>query len=1009
MKNALISVLYVDDEPSLLTIGKIYLERSRKFKVTTVASATEALSLLSRDWFDIVVSDYEMPEMDGIEFLKVLRGQKNNIPFIIFTGRGREEVVIEALNEGADFYLQKGGDPASQFTELIHKIQQAVEKKREERARRETEHLLASIIHFLTDATFSIDREGKVVTWNSAMEDMTGIRAEEIIDRGDFCYAVPFYGIHRPMLIDLVLNPDQGFLNHHYVVMQNEKDHIAAEVPFSRINGKELVLWAKASLLFNERGAVIGAIESIRDITDRKRAESALRESQERFRLLVQHSSDILSILTIDGTFRYISPAVERITGFRPDELSGPLWEVIHPEDWPHVQDVLSDIIANPEVNRRTRARYLRKHGGFVTCETTWQSLLQDPMIHGIIAISRDVSEQIEIDTQLREQEARYRLLFQNASDILSVLNMNGKVRYISPAATRIMGFSEEQLKRPLQDLIHPEDWSNVQGYLRDVIATPGGHRRFQARHLCADGHYVTFETIWKSLLDDPDLRGIVAISREVPDQSQTGDAPREGEEYYRTVLYNLPHIAVRLFDSSGRVEFWNAAAEEIFGISEREALGRPMKEIHRGPDMIWDINEDFAQISKTGCLPGPMAWEMQSRDGTVKNTLSTIFPLDAQGMSPRCGCIDVDITAHRQMEDALKESEEFNLMLLENLPDYIAVYDEEGHVQFINAACRQGLGISPEEAKEMDIISYVVPAQQEDVKEELRQRLAGIGHPPYEVQFRSKEGTIMTLLLRAVPIMQSGRRVIMVLLTDITERTQFEEQLRQYSSDLERTSQALALANQKLSLMTKVTRHDITNQLTVMEGYLTLAKDEKDLISISDFLDHASIASRRIAAMIEFTRDYQEIGVKAPIWKNLKTLVETAVKDVPQWKITVVLDIPCNIEVFADPLIVKVFYNLIENAVRYGKGATTLRFALEERTREVILSCEDDGTGIPPEEKDKIFERGYGKGTGLGLFLAREILSITWMTIKETGEYRKGARFEITVPTGVWRQEKVR
>jgi signal transduction histidine kinase len=220
---------------------------------------------------------------------------------------------------------------------------------------------------------------------------------------------------------------------------------------------------------------------------------------------------------------------------------------------------------------------------------------------------------------------------------------------------------------------------------------------------------------------------------------------------------------------------------------------------------------------------------------------------------------------------------------------------------------------------------------------------------------------------------------------------------------------QALALANQKLSLMTKVTRHDITNQLTVMEGYLTLAKDEKDLISISDFLDHASIASRRIAAMIEFTRDYQEIGVKAPIWKNLKTLVETAVKDVPQWKITVVLDIPCNIEVFADPLIVKVFYNLIENAVRYGKGATTLRFALEERTREVILSCEDDGTGIPPEEKDKIFERGYGKGTGLGLFLAREILSITWMTIKETGEYRKGARFEITVPTGVWRQEKVR
>ncbi|RQD81385.1 MAG: PAS domain S-box protein, partial [Methanocalculus sp. MSAO_Arc1] len=156
-----ISLLYVDDEPALLEIARLYLEKSDQFSVTTCESATDALNLLSTTSFDAIISDYQMPEMDGIRFLTRLRENGVDIPFIIFTGKGREEVVIQALNEGADFYLQKGGDPKAQFAELVNKVRYAVSKRRSEEALRESEERYRTVVEvqdeficrFLPDGT----------------------------------------------------------------------------------------------------------------------------------------------------------------------------------------------------------------------------------------------------------------------------------------------------------------------------------------------------------------------------------------------------------------------------------------------------------------------------------------------------------------------------------------------------------------------------------------------------------------------------------------------------------------------------------------------------------------------------------------------------------------------------------------------------------------------------------------------------------------------------------------
>ena len=125
----MISALYVDDDPALLELGKIFLERAGDIRVDTVVSAPEALIKIRSVPYDIVISDYQMPGMDGIALLKIIRSTYPALPFIIFTGKGREDVVIEALNSGADQYIQKGGDQKSQFAELVHTIRRAVERK----------------------------------------------------------------------------------------------------------------------------------------------------------------------------------------------------------------------------------------------------------------------------------------------------------------------------------------------------------------------------------------------------------------------------------------------------------------------------------------------------------------------------------------------------------------------------------------------------------------------------------------------------------------------------------------------------------------------------------------------------------------------------------------------------------------------------------------------------------------------------------------------------------------
>ena len=288
---------------------------------------------------------------------------------------------------------------------------------------------------------------------------------------------------------------------------------------------------------------------------------------------------------------------------------------------------------------------------------------------------------------------------------------------------------------------------------------------------------------------------------------------------------------------------------------------------------------------------------------------------------------------------------------------------------------------------------TLVHPEDLAPVEEQLQQHVKTDTGFEIDLRMKTKSGGWKWVSTRGMVVERdaAGTAVRMVgTLSDITGRKAAEDALRQ--------------ANKKLTLLSGITRHDINNQLLALNGFLGLLQIKVTDPTLEDYFTKITKASERIAGMIRFTKEYEKIGVNAPVWQDCYTLVDTAAKQAPLGKILMKNDLPLETEVFADPLIVKVFYNLMDNAARYGGKITTIRFSVVERDGDQIIVCEDDGEGVVEEEKERIFDRGFGKNTGLGLTLSREILYITGITIRETGEPGKGARFEITVPKGTWR-----
>lgn len=230
----------------------------------------------------------------------------------------------------------------------------------------------------------------------------------------------------------------------------------------------------------------------------------------------------------------------------------------------------------------------------------------------------------------------------------------------------------------------------------------------------------------------------------------------------------------------------------------------------------------------------------------------------------------------------------------------------------------------------------------------------------------------------------------------DIIQRAELEREKT-------RTQKALGVANEKLSMLNQITRHDIENQLYAITAFSGFAKKLASDHKVLEYLDEIERAAGTIDMLLEFTKAYQDLGTREPVWVDLKRCISRAAASLDMKGVGLHVGFD-GLEVYADPMLERVFYNLIDNAVRHGGKVTRIGFHHEGDGKHLLLVCEDDGIGVSEDDKRALFEHGRGKNTGVGLSLVREVLGITDMTIEETGTPGKGARFEIRVPAKGYR-----
>ncbi|ABS56464.1 putative PAS/PAC sensor protein [Methanoregula boonei 6A8] len=277
----MLSVMMVDDDPAILDVTRQVLERSHEITVRPVISAREALELLDKNSFDAIVLDYDLPEINGIEFLKIIRGKGIVTPVIIFTGVGRENAAISALNNGANFFLKKGENLEMPFIELQRMIRHAVDQRFMGKAKGLARKIVFDLLNFSLDAGFAIDPDGNVLVWNRAMEQLTGMPSHAVMEKGNYLYAEPFFGKRQKMLIDFVFSSDENIRKARYMVISREKNGPVVAVTRARKpDGTEWTLWMKATPLFDNHGEFVAAACIVRDVTTTFRDVSIEEESE---------------------------------------------------------------------------------------------------------------------------------------------------------------------------------------------------------------------------------------------------------------------------------------------------------------------------------------------------------------------------------------------------------------------------------------------------------------------------------------------------------------------------------------------------------------------------------------------------------------------------------------------------------------------------------------------------------------------------------------------------------
>ena len=990
-----ISVLYVDDEENLRDLAGKFLQKFQDIRCFCVSSVTEALEELNTGVYDVIVTDYQMPEQDGLDLLRELSALNKDIPVILFTGRGREEVAIEAFNLGATFYVQKGTPVMVQFQELIHKIRIAVDRDRTRKKLIESEQRFRSFFTHTLLGSAILGADTRILEVNDYACDMLGL------DQDDLTGAY-WTDIVQP---GVCLKTDEEYFQ--FPLFKN----CQFDTIFHTRDGTRNSLRIAISPVF-EAESITGYSVLISNINAEHELKERYDELVESWTVVAEHETSIRAVLNaipdsgllldLSGSILYYNQAAGEFLGL--SDNAGPF--------------NLCQVLYEPNRNLlKTGLITARKTGKDQFIITTRSNRTYEWTIHPImgtksyegrfVLFCRDITSIQKITEELEASRERYRQFTEFLPQSLFELDKDGRVVYLNPHAQSVFRVKGDYLSQKVSyGVFIPETWKEfLNSKFSDAFSGKGGSP-LEVELVRMNGElfpaFIQTIPIWeKDTISG--IRGIVIDLTEIRKKEQE---KQELEEKYRTLIENAREIII--VSQDGKLKFINPLGAQVTKYSPEELLDRSFSQFVHHDDQKLVYDNYIRRLSDPG-FQEDYLFRFIDRDGGVHWVKTHAIRIMWEGRPATLNMLS-EITGLIEAQEALAESESRLSSILSFLPDPTFAVSSDGDVivwnqaieQFLHTPADRVLGRSRAEVARLlygverpllvDLLDNPDIQVPDNYLIHSRERDMIIA----DVMISTPEGGIQYLWGKATHLYNPKGEVIGAIesIRDITDRKKIEEDL--------------LVVNQKLNLFSSITRHDIRNQLSLIFLAIDTLSGHQEPDRVTSQVERIESASLRIKNFIDLAREYQEIGIRKPVWKPV---LQTFLDVTATMNCTVAFG-ECtyncgNVLVYADPLLEKVFFNIVDNSIKNVTGAPCIQIRCYESAEGLIIAIRDNGPGIPDEEKELIFSKGYGKGTGLGLFLVREILSITGMKIRETGIYGEGAMFEITVPPGRYMQTR--
>jgi PAS domain S-box-containing protein len=585
-------------------------------------------------------------------------------------------------------------------------VRNITDRKRAEEALHREHDLIRRITETSPAGVTVVNREGQITFANARAEQVLGLAKDEITQR---TYNAPAWRI-----TDYSGNPfpDEEFPFRR--VMASGQPIYDVQHAIEWPDGRRVLLSINASPLFDEKGQADGMVATVEDVTERKRAEEALKDSEEKYRLLVQNSRQSILVLQ-DGLMKFANTRAIEYSGYSEEELtSTPFLNLVHSDDRSMVAERYQKRLKGEEIPHIYQFRFLDKQRQAKWVEVN-SVLIAWKGRPAALSFLSDITDRRRAEEALRESEGRYRLLAENVSDVIWMMDLSLNFTYVSPSVTRLRGYSVEEAKSlSLKETLTPASFERAMHVFSEEMALEGSGRadplRFRTLELenvCKDGSVVWTE-VTTTFLRDPNGRpsGILGVSREITERKRAEEALRESEAMSRAVLEHSP-VGISIRDHKGVLLQVNEAWKKIWAISDAEiqenekwSAGRSWKE--RCP-YLGDSGQDLDRLFTPECgvsiLYLPELEIPEPRPGAAQCISLYLYALRNQdGRVEKVVALTQDITERQRSEEALRRSEEHFRVLIENSSDFILVVDEKGIVTYVSPSVERYIGYKPEE-----------------------------------------------------------------------------------------------------------------------------------------------------------------------------------------------------------------------------------------------------------------------------------------------------------------------